>query len=193
MSSADRRESILLAATAVFGARSYVGATTDDVARAAGVSQPYVVRLFGTKEKLFLAVLERAVQLLLATFRAAAEGPAEGRLARMGGAYVNLLSERGLLQTLSTAFLLGGDPAIGPAARRSFSDVWGYLRDEVGLGLEEAQAFLANGMLINTMVGLRLVDDYGHDPRVTELFDEVCMPEKAELIQQLAPRGREPW
>lgn len=193
MSSADRRESILLAATAVFGARSYVGATTDDVARAAGVSQPYVVRLFGTKEKLFLAVLERAVQLLLATFRAAAEGPAEGRLGRMGGAYVNLLSERGLLQTLSTAFLLGADPTIGPAARRSFSDVWGYLRDEVGLGLEEAQAFLANGMLINTMVGLRLVDDYGHDPRVTELFDEVCMPEKAELIQQLAPRGREPW
>ncbi|BDZ45294.1 TetR family transcriptional regulator [Naasia aerilata] len=193
MSSADRRESILQAATAVFGARSYVGATTDDVARAAGVSQPYVVRLFGTKEKLFLAVLDRAVQLLLAAFRSAAEGPEEGRLARMGGAYVGLLSERGLLQTLSTAFLLGGDPAIGPAARRCFSEVWGYLRDEVGVDLAEAQSFLANGMLINTIVGLRLIDDYDTDPRVTELFDELCMPEKAEIIQQLAPRGSEPW
>jgi TetR/AcrR family transcriptional regulator len=193
MSSADRRESILQAATAVFGARSYVGATTDDVARAAGVSQPYVVRLFGTKEKLFLAVLDRAVELLLVAFRAAAEGPAETRLTRMGAAYLGLLSERGLLQTLSTAFLLGGDPAIGEAARRHFSEVWGYLREEVGLEVEEAQAFLANGMLLNTMIGLRLIDDYGRDARVTELFDGVCMPEKAETIQRLAPRGSEPW
>src|ERR1700709_1680827 len=92
MSSADRRESILKAATAVFGTRSYVGATTDDVARAAGVSQPYVVRLFGTKEKLFLAVLNRAVDTLMTAFRRALAEESEVPLhERMGLAYADPL------------------------------------------------------------------------------------------------------
>ena len=41
------------AARTVFAERGYA-ASTDQVARAAGVSQPYVVRLFGTKRELFL-------------------------------------------------------------------------------------------------------------------------------------------
>ena len=61
LSSDERREQILVAALAVFGAKGYVGTTTDDVAKAASVSQPYVVRLFGTKENLFLAVLRAAL------------------------------------------------------------------------------------------------------------------------------------
>src|SRR3954449_1020813 len=76
MRSVDRRELILEAATAVFGERGYVGATTDAVAKAAGVSQPYVVRMFGTKEALFLAVLDRALDRLLDSFGRALEGPA---------------------------------------------------------------------------------------------------------------------
>ncbi|MCU1580821.1 MAG: TetR/AcrR family transcriptional regulator, partial [Microbacteriaceae bacterium] len=52
MRAEDRRELILEAATRVFGDRGYIGATTNLVAVAAGVSQPYVVRIFGTKEKL---------------------------------------------------------------------------------------------------------------------------------------------
>ena len=71
MKAADRRELILEAATAVFGAKTYVGTTTDEVARAAGVSQPYVVRLFGTKEKLYIEVIQRAYGRILDTFRLA--------------------------------------------------------------------------------------------------------------------------
>src|ERR1700712_5788975 len=71
MASDERRVLVLEAATAVFGQRGYAGATTDQVAIAAGVSQPYVVRMFGTKEKLFLAVLYRALDTLMAAFRRA--------------------------------------------------------------------------------------------------------------------------
>src|SRR4051795_11692585 len=79
MKSPERRQLILEAATAVFGERGYVGTTTDAVARAAGVSQPYVVRMFGTKEALFLEVLHRALDKLLVTFRTAlADGVAAG-------------------------------------------------------------------------------------------------------------------
>ena len=84
MKAAERRELILEAATAVFGARTYVGTTTDEIARAAGVSQPYVVRLFGTKEKLFIEVVERAYARVIAEFRAALPGDLEGRMATHG-------------------------------------------------------------------------------------------------------------
>src|ERR1700712_2800333 len=104
MRSEDRRELILEAATAVFGERGYVGATTDAVAKAAGVSQPYVVRMFGTKEALFLEVLDRALTKLMGTFESALTDTSplpegiEGTLAmRIGRAYADMLSDRGLL------------------------------------------------------------------------------------------------
>ena len=69
MSSEERREQIVAAAIAVFGARGYEGTTTDDVARTAGVSQPYVVRLFRSKENLFLAAMQSSLDQLMRVFR----------------------------------------------------------------------------------------------------------------------------
>src|SRR5476649_2364955 len=95
MPSDERRILVLEAATAVFGQRGYAGTTTDQVAMAAGVSQPYVVRMFGTKEKLFLAVLQRALDVLMAAFRRAlteeSDIPVHDRL---GLAYADLLTDR---------------------------------------------------------------------------------------------------
>ncbi|THG29530.1 TetR/AcrR family transcriptional regulator [Naasia lichenicola] len=192
MAADDRRESILHAATAVFGAKTYAGTTTDDVARAAGVSQPYVVRLFGTKQKLFLAVLDRALVKLFAAFRAAVAGEPAERTQRMGDAYIGLLAERGLLQSLSAAFLLGGDSEIGPAARGHFADVWRFLRTEVGMDAETAQMFLAQGMLINTLVGLRVGAAYGEDAAMTELLD-LCIPEKVDEVLIQLPTVGDAW
>lgn len=192
MSSEERRAQILAAALAVFGAKGYVGTTTDDVARAAGISQPYVVRLFGTKENLFVAALDDALDRLLASFTAAAEGAPPGELPeRVGHAYIGLLQVRGLHQTLSHAFLLGAHPVIGPRARDGFARVWEFLRD-VGFDVQSAQAFLAQGMMINSMFGLRLADDYDTDPRVHELFD-ACFPTDKVRVLSMAPRADEPW
>jgi AcrR family transcriptional regulator len=193
MSSDQRREQIVAAAIAVFGAKGYVGTTTDDVARAASVSQPYVVRLFGTKENLFLAALGSALDRLLAAFRSApdvADLHQRGEL--MGQTYLNLLEVRGLHQILSQAFLLGAHPVIGPAARGGFAQVWHFLRDEAGFTAEDAQKFLATGMLINTMVGLRMTEEYGKDAGMTELFDE-CFPVSIQMVLDEAPRVDEPW
>lgn len=194
MSSEERREQIIAAAIAVFGARGYEGTTTDDVARTAGVSQPYVVRLFGSKESLFLAAMQASLDELMRVFREAlavedADRPVSKRI---GEAYVELLSVRGLHQTLSHAWLLGGHPVIGPAARRGFAQVWRFFRDDAGLDADEARKFLAEGMLINVMIGMRLVDDYGSDPSITELF-RACFPTELPHILDIAPRGNEPW
>src|SRR5690349_14775400 len=101
MKSEDRRVLILEAATTVFGEYGYFGATTDLVAKAAGVSQPYVVRMFGTKEQLFLEVLYRALDRLLVTFRTELAKEGDVPLARRFGlAYADLLQDRGLLLSL---------------------------------------------------------------------------------------------
>ena len=192
LSSDERRVQILEAAMAVFGAKGYVGTTTDDVARAASVSQPYVVRLFGTKEQLFLDVLADALERLFAAFDRAAHGDDGATIEqRMGHEYIGLLQVRGLHQTLSHAFLLGAHPMIGPRARDGFARVWQYLRD-LGMAPERAQEFLAQGMLLNTLIGLRMADAYDDDPRVTDLFT-ACFPTEKATVLRLAPRVDEPW
>ena len=193
MSSDARREQIIAAAVEVFGAKGYVGTTTDDVARAASISQPYVVRLFGTKEKLFLAALDDALETLLRAFVNAKDDAGPGELEeRMGAAYLGLIQMRGLHQILSHAFLLGAHPVIGPAAREGFARVWRFLRDDAGLSADAARQFLAMGMLINTMLGLRLTEEYGQDAGMTELFDE-CFPDSIGTVLEEAPRVGDPW
>jgi len=195
MRSGDRRELILEAATAVFGERGYVGTTTDAVARAAGVSQPYVVRMFGTKETLFLEVLHRALDKLLTTFRAAlADGRAAGESGqdvahRIGMAYADLLIDRGLLLSLMHAFILGSDPVIGKAAREGFLDVYKFLRFEAGFSPVDADVFLAHGMMMNTMVGLRMADEYANgDPCAIDLL-EAAMPTKLDRLLDASGQG----
>jgi AcrR family transcriptional regulator len=194
MSSEERREQIISAAIAVFGARGYEGTTTYDVARTAGVSQPYVVRLFRSKENLFLEAMQFSFDELMSVFRETLADQTDDRpiSKRIGEAYVDLLNTRGLHQTLSHAWLLGGHPVIGPAARRCFAQVWQFFRDEAGFDADQARMFIAEGMLINVMIGMRLVDDYGSDPRITELF-RACFPTELPHILDIAPRGDEPW
>lgn len=185
MKAEDRRELILAAAMAVFGDYGYVGTTTDQIARAAGVSQPYVVRMFGTKEKLFVEVLESALAKLFVAFRSAlADESDEPVNARMGRAYLGLLREHGLLMSLTHSFVLGSDPVIGATARRGFLEVYAFLREEVGFTPEQCHQFLSAGMLANTMIGLRMTDQYDLDPQAKEVLC-ACFPEKLDLVLSL--------
>ncbi len=188
MAAADRRELVLAAAAGVFGERGYVGATTDAVAKAAGVSQPYVVRIFGTKAALFQAVLERSLDRLIAAFRQEiSENAANGEdlHACIGRTYIGLLADRGLLLSLMQAFMLGADPEIGPTARAGFMRVYRLLRDEAGFSPEEASQFLSGGMMINTLVGLRMGAEFDADPDVREMLT-ATMPTKAAMLRDLA-------
>ena len=186
MASDERRVLVLEAATAVFGQRGYAGATTDQVAAAAGVSQPYVVRMFGTKEKLFLAVLHRALDILMTAFRGAlaekSDVPVHDRLGR---AYTDLLIDRGLLLSLMHGFVLGADAEIGKTARHGFLEVYNFLKIEAEMTPVEASDFLAHGMMLNTLIGIRMADEYDTNPDARELL-ETAMPTKLGLLRGLA-------
>jgi hypothetical protein len=71
-----------------------------------------------------------------------------------------------------------------------FMTVYRFMRDEAGFSPEETQEFLAGGMMVNTMVGLRMADDYDTDPAVRELL-AAAFPEKLDHVLGLATEQRE--
>lgn len=176
MPAAERRELILAHASAVFGRRGYAGTTTDQIAQAAGISQPYVVRMFGTKEKLFVEVMERALGKLIVAFREilrqrdAGEIPEDQLGLRLGQAYVDLIEDRGILMSLMQGFIQGHDEVIGERARAGFLEIYRLLRDEADFPADQVRSFLADGMLINTLLAIGLPDNFEGDEAATELM-----------------------
>ena len=64
---AERRAGLVDAALRVFAEGSYDGATTAEIARAAGVSEPILYRHFGSKRDLYVACLDEMWQRLRGT------------------------------------------------------------------------------------------------------------------------------
>jgi AcrR family transcriptional regulator len=156
----ERREEILDAALAVFAERGLEGASTEEIARRAGISQPYVFRLFGTKKELFRAVVARCFRSTLERFQRAAEGlRGEEALHAMGQAYQELLSgDRTYLRAQMQAYAACADPEIRTVVRDGFGDLVAYVERVSGLPEEDVSAFFASGMLMNVLSSMDLCD-----------------------------------
>src|SRR5215218_9802630 len=113
MSAQARREEIIEIAFRQFAVGGFNGTSTEDIAREAGISQPYLFRLFRTKKELFLACVDRGYAGVAQVFGEAAAGAADDeRLHALGCAYEErLLPDRHALlfqmQSQTT-----GDPEI---------------------------------------------------------------------------------
>ena len=90
-----RREEIVEAARAEFAIGGLHGTSTEDIARRAGISQPYLFRLFGTKKELFLETVRRGFRHVLTVFQEAAAANREGDVfLSMGHAYGDVRQDR---------------------------------------------------------------------------------------------------
>jgi AcrR family transcriptional regulator len=169
---AERRTRTIASATDVFAAHGYHGTTTDQIARAAGISQPYVVRMFGGKEALFLEVMRDSLDRILEVFRSALAASGAGTaVAALGAAYVELARTERVHVILLQAFAASGDSVVGPRARRGFVEILDFLTGEAGLTLSDAEGFLARGMLINTLMVLGT--DAESSPELHGLFQHI--------------------
>jgi AcrR family transcriptional regulator len=56
----ERKAQILDAARTLFASRGYDKVTLDDIARRVGISRPRIVQIFGSKERIYLAIAESA-------------------------------------------------------------------------------------------------------------------------------------
>ncbi|MFL6142302.1 MAG: TetR/AcrR family transcriptional regulator [Labedaea sp.] len=171
LTAAERSDQLVEAAITAFAATGYAGTTTDDVARLAGVSQPYVIRLFGSKQNLFLAAVKQACGRIEETFRRAAENDPE--LAGLADAYGTLLTERDLLGVLLHGYAASADPAIGDVVRRGFGRIYQVIREITGAPVDEVRSFIAHGMLLTVLSAMRVIgpDPVPPDPWMAELIE----------------------
>jgi AcrR family transcriptional regulator len=173
---AERRRAILDTACKVFSERSYRGATTAEIARAAGVSEPVLYRHFPSKTDLYLACLEDVWARLRAAADEAVERTGDPKVAMkvVVEAYMNPQKRVHLvdlwIQSLTEA---ADDPRIRAYLKRQMREVHDYFaaglrrwQDNGGLLADrdpdaEAWIFIAGGLLrtIDRRLGGLLGDD----------------------------------
>ncbi len=155
-----RREEILAVAMEHFAEGGYHGTSTEVIAKEAGISQPYLFRLFRTKRELFLACNGRACDKVLDAFRrAAADAPEGERLHAMGRAYVDeLLPDRHAILMMMQGYAAVADPEIQEQVRLRYGDVVSEVAELADASPEEIWSFFATGMLLNLVAALDLAD-----------------------------------
>lgn len=174
LSACERRQAVLDTACRVFSKSSYRGATTADIAREAGISEPILYRHFGSKRDLYLACLDEAWR----AFRAGAEQAITEDPDRCLGAIADAYMATGgrirmvdlWIQALTVA---NEDKVIAGALRTQVREVHDFLADVIRDGQErgvvhadrdpvaEAWIFVSGGLLttIDNRLGGLLGDD----------------------------------
>jgi len=167
----QRREAVLAAALHAFARGGLHGTSTEEIAQAAGISQPYLFRLFGTKKKLFLATIERCMADTLELFRqAAGERRGEEALDAMGQAYLAMVTtDRTRLLAQMEGYAACDDPDVRDAMRAGYGKL--HLFVETVSGADEATVarWFAGGMLLNVVAAMDLWGS--HEPWARRLLE----------------------
>jgi len=170
----ERRDEVLRIAAGTFAEGGYKGTSTEDIAKRAGISQPYIFRLFGSKRELFIAVVNECFERTIRTFERAASGlSGEEALMAMGLAYEELVRDPAVLLVELHAFTASvDDPKVREAAQKGMRRIWRMAAETSGLDAEDLRHWLSMGMLLNVVaaLGLEQLDE--------QWAREVCPPDK---------------
>src|SRR4051794_41516379 len=79
MTSADRREQLIVIARGLFAEKGYEATSIEEIAARAEVSKPVVYEHFGGKDGLYGAVVEREMHTVLDRFTSALAAPGHPR------------------------------------------------------------------------------------------------------------------
>jgi TetR/AcrR family transcriptional regulator len=156
----QRRQAVLDTACRVFSRSSYRGATTAEIAREAGITEPILYRHFGSKRDLYLACLDEAWKTFRATAEKALADDPVGCLGAIADAYMAKKTRIRLvdlwIQALNEA---SEDRLIASALRKQVREVHDFFADVIRDGQErgviaadrdpvaEAWIFVAGGLL----------------------------------------------
>jgi AcrR family transcriptional regulator len=153
----ERRDQVIAAALVEFAEGGLAGTSTEAIAVRAGISQPYLFKMFGTKRDLFIAASKRCFDNVSQTFIAAADGLAgEEALAAMGDAYRSLIADRENLMGQLQMYAACNDPGVREFARDGFRKLYQLVERISGAPAETLATFFAMGMLCNLSAALSL-------------------------------------
>jgi AcrR family transcriptional regulator len=158
----ERRDQVIAAALVEFAEGGLAGTSTEAIAVRAGISQPYLFKMFGTKRDLFIAASKRCFDNVAHTFTEAAEGLAgEEALNAMGHAYYGLIADRANLMAQLQMYAACNDPEVRECARDGFRKLYQLVERASGAPAETLAIFFAGGMLCNvsTALGLGEIDE----------------------------------
>src|SRR5713101_3679036 len=167
----ERREAVLKAAAEAFARSGLHGTSTEEIATAAGISQPYLFRLFGTKRALYVATVERCMAETLEIFRTASRGlRGEDALRAMGRAYGELvISDRTRLLGQLQAYAACDDPEVRAAMRHGYGELFRFVEAVADVPNETVTHWFATGMLLNVIAAMDLHTD--PEPWAVQLMD----------------------
>ena len=156
MSAEARREEVVGIAFRHFAEGGFDGTSTEDIAREAGVSQPYLFRLFKTKRGLYEACVDQCFERVEGVFAGAVAGETpEERFAAMGHAYgEQLLPDRHALLFQMRAYAVA-DPEIRAYVRAKFErSAPDASRSSRASRRADTWGFFGDGMLLNVVAML---------------------------------------
>ncbi len=162
----ERRHEIVAAAMSEFARHGLGGASIQAIAHEAGVSQPYVFQLFGTKKDLFLAVIRDGFERTRRAFEDAASRQQAGSipgcnsvLEAMGRRYKQLLADRTLLLVQLQAYAACDDADCRRVVRLEWDALHRFVAEASGATPKELFEFFAMGMLLNVGAAIGLEGD----------------------------------
>lgn len=179
MTGVDRRAQIVQIAAEEFARAGLHGTSAETIARRAGISQPYIFRLFGTKKALFQQVVAEAFNHMTAGMAAVA-GELRGveSLEVIGAEYRRRLADRtGLLLQLQ-GFAACDDPEVRETVQAAFGNLWTTIAEISGLDPMRVKVFIGIGMLLNDAAAMELAD------LDTEWARACLVPVPAEFFRQ---------
>jgi AcrR family transcriptional regulator len=149
---------VLNAAIVEFARSGYAGTSTEAIASRAGISQPYLFRLFGTKKELFIATYTMVASRIEEAFMAVTrELQGEEAMIAMGMAYQELLEDPDLLQVQLHGFVAAAaDADIASACQDTFRRLWRLVDGATHADPAVIRQFFAQGMLCNVLAAIDL-------------------------------------
>ena len=157
----ERREAIFEVAAHEFARKGLHGASTDEIARRAGISQPYLFRLFRTKKELYLETVGRKLEETYRVFEQASRGKSgQEALDAMGDAYTELTGgDRDRILLMLQCFASCEDDDVRAAVRKTWRDLVELAEQRSGASAADVSGFFAKGMLLTIAMAMRLFDD----------------------------------
>lgn len=168
----SRQAEVVQAAIRAFARKGYGGTTLADIAAEAGVSQPRISQIFGSKEAAFLTAHRTAADEVLVLLERHAEPPYS--MDKLGAGCLPLLDDRPevlmmVFQTFASAYV----PAIGELARQTIDDVIRIVTERAGGSHADALEFVERGFFVNAMLTIQARDHAESYPGLADLLEEV--------------------
>jgi AcrR family transcriptional regulator len=168
----ERRVDVLHAAIIEFSTHGFHGGSTETIATLAGISQPYVLRLFKTKKNLFLEALAQVCDTILSVWQRALKQwenqrdastlpTVNAKLEAIGMAFYGLVESIVELRLVLQAFASAEDEDIRRQVQASLDQMFTWVRDATGADEPSVRRFFASGMMLTIAASIGAADVAG--------------------------------